>query len=145
MPGSFWLASSRAFRMKLSQESPDGCAAILKVSSLSRHEAYGSGANQSFSLELNSLNVRRDSGVPAGMDGIYERIWKGSLPGYISGESVDRDMFYSSYLQTYIERDVSEQVALSDKLLFQDFIRAAARRTGMSAGRYLRTMWWSKS
>ena len=36
----------------------------------------------------------------------------------------------SSYLQTYIDRDVSELVALVDKLQFQDFIRAAACRTG---------------
>ena len=64
------------------------------------------------------------------MDGIYQRIWKGSLPGYISGKFTDRDVFYSSYLQTYIDRDVSEQVLLTDKLLFQDFIRAAACRAG---------------
>lgn len=64
------------------------------------------------------------------MDGIYERIWKGSLPGYISGKFTDRNVFYSSYLQTYIDRDVSELVALVDKLQFQDFIRAAACRAG---------------
>ena len=38
--------------------------------------------------------------------------------------------FYSSYLQTYIDRDVSELVSLGDKFLFQDFIRAAACRAG---------------
>lgn len=40
------------------------------------------------------------------MGGIYERIWKGSLPGYVSGKFTDRNVFYSSYLQTYIDRDV---------------------------------------
>ena len=59
-----------------------------------------------------------------------QRIWNGSLPGYVSGKFTDRNVFYSSYLQTYIERDVSELVALTDKLLFQDFIRAAACRAG---------------
>ena len=39
-------------------------------------------------------------------------------------------MFYSSYLQTYIDRDVKEQVQLSDPLLFRDFVRAAACRAG---------------
>jgi len=33
-------------------------------------------------------------------------------------------MFYSSYLQTSIDRDVKEQVQLSDLLLFRDFVRA---------------------
>lgn len=58
------------------------------------------------------------------------RIWNGSMPGLISGKFTDRNVFYSSYLQTYIERDVSESVALTDKLQFQDFIRAAACRAG---------------
>ena len=47
-------------------------------------------------------------------------IWRESISG--SGRA--------RYLQTYIERDVSELVALTDKLLFQDFIRAAACRAG---------------
>ena len=42
----------------------------------------------------------------------------------------DRDVFYSSYLQTYIDRDVKDQVQLSDPLLFRDFVRAAACRAG---------------
>lgn len=41
-----------------------------------------------------------------------------------------RDVFYSSYLQTYIDRDVKEQVQLADPLLFRDFVHAAACRAG---------------
>ena len=52
------------------------------------------------------------------------------MPGLVSGKYTDRDLFYSSYLQTYIERDVSDLVERIDKLLFQDFIRAAACRAG---------------
>ena len=61
---------------------------------------------------------------------MYERIWKGSMPGLVSGKFTDRDVFYNSYLQTYIERDVSELIARVDKLQFQDFVRAAACRAG---------------
>ena len=130
-PGSFWLTGSQAFRMmELAQESLAGRAAVLHMPSLSQHEIYGSGENKPFSLGLDALKARGNSGTPAALDGIYQRIWKGSLPGYISGKFTDRDVFYSSYLQTYIDRDVSEQVLLTDKLLFQDFIRAAACRAG---------------
>lgn len=130
-PGSFWLTGSQAFRMmELAQESLAGRAAVLHMPSLSQHEIYGSGENKPFSLGLDALKARGNSGTPAALDGIYQRIWKGSLPGYISGKYTDRDVFYSSYLQTYIDRDVSEQVLLTDKLLFQDFIRAAACRAG---------------
>ena len=48
----------------------------------------------------------------------------------LAGKYSDRDVFYSSYLQTYIERDVKEQVQLADPLLFRDFVRAAACRAG---------------
>ena len=130
-PGSFWLTGSQAFRMmELAQESLAGRAALLHMPGLSQHEIYGSGDNTPFTVELEALKARRAAGAPANLEGIYQRIWKGSLPGYVSGKFTDRDVFYSSYLQTYIDRDVSELVALTDKLLFQDFIRAAACRAG---------------
>lgn len=130
-PGSFWLTGSQAFRMmELAQESLAGRTAILHMPSLSQHEIYGSGVNTPFSVELSALKKRGAAGAQTNIEGIYQRIWKGSLPGYVSGKFTDRNVFYSSYLQTYIDRDVSELVALTDKLLFRDFIRAAACRAG---------------
>lgn len=130
-PGSFWLTGSQAFKMmELAQESLAGRVALLHMPSLSQHEIYGSGQNAPFTVDLAALKARKHICVPSNMDGIYERIWKGSLPGYISGKFTDRNVFYSSYLQTYIDRDVSELAALTDKLQFQDFIRAAACRSG---------------
>lgn len=130
-PGSFWLTGSQAFKMmELAQESLAGRVAILHMSSLSQHEIYGSGENIPFTIELASLKARKLTGTPANMEELYMRIWNGSMPGLISGKFTDRNVFYSSYLQTYIERDVSESVALTDKLQFQDFIRAAACRAG---------------
>ena len=130
-PGSFWLTGSQAFKMmELAQESLAGRVAILHMPGLSQHEIYGTGQNTPFTVDLTALKARKSIGTPVNMDGIYERIWKGSLPGYVSGKFTDRNVFYSSYLQTYIDRDVSELVALVDKLQFQDFIRAAACRVG---------------
>ena len=130
-PGSFWLTGSQAFRMMgLAQESLAGRTAILHMPSLSQHEIYGTGTSLPFTVDLAALTVRRTTGSPVTLEGIYQRIWRGSLPGYVSGKFTDRNVFYSSYLQTYIERDVSELVAVTDKLVFQDFIRAAACRAG---------------
>lgn len=72
------------------------------------------------------LKDRKAAHLPADMQEIYRRIWIGSMPGLLSGRYKDRDVFYSSYLQTYIDRDVSELVNLTDKLIFMDIIRAAA-------------------
>ena len=130
-PGSFWLTGSQTFRlMELAQESLAGRVAILRLPPLSQHEAYGTGENLPFSLDLNSLKLRKKTHTPATLSEIYARIWKGSMPALLSGKFSDRDVYYSSYLQTYIERDVSEIIKGVDKLVFQDFIRAAACRIG---------------
>ena len=41
----------------------------------------------------------------------------GSMPGLISGRFSDWDVFYSSYLQTYIDRDVSDLINVHGKSL----------------------------
>lgn len=130
-PGSFWLTGSQAFQMmELAQESLAGRVALLHMPALSQHEIYGSGNNVPFSVDLDALKQRKKTGQQALLPKMYERIWKGSMPGLVSGKFTDRDVFYNSYLQTYIERDVSELIARVDKLQFQDFIRAAACRAG---------------
>ncbi len=130
-PGTYWLAGSQAFKlMELAQESLAGRVAILHMSSLSQHEIYGSGNCEPFTLDLSKLKKREKTNTSADISEIYERIWKGSMPGLASGKFSDRDVFYSSYLQTYIDRDVKEQVQLADPLLFSDFVRAAACRAG---------------
>lgn len=130
-PGSFWLTGSQAFlMMELAQESLAGRVAVLHMSGLSQHEIYGSGEAMPFIIDLQDLKKRKFLGMSADLQSIYERIWKGSLPGYISGKFKNRNVFYSSYIQTYIDRDVSELLERVDKLLFQDFIRAAACRAG---------------
>lgn len=130
-PGTYWLTGSQAFQlMELAQESLAGRVAILHMSSLSQHEIYGSGNCEPFTLDLSKLKKREKTNTSADISEIYERIWKGSMPGLASGKFSDRDVFYSSYLQTYIDRDVKEQVQLADPLLFSDFVRAAACRAG---------------
>lgn len=130
-PGTYWLTGSQAFKlMELAQESLAGRVAILHMPSLSQHEIYGTGDCAPFTLALSSLKARERANAPADLAQMYERIWKGSMPGLVSGKFSDRDVFYSSYLQTYIDRDVKEQVQLADPLLFRDFVRAAACRAG---------------
>lgn len=130
-PGAFWLTGSQAFKlMELAQESLAGRVAILHMTSLSQHEIYGSGETQPFSVDLAQLKNRKKTNAPADMKEIYERIWNGSMPGLASGRFSDRDVFYNSYLQTYIERDVSELIERVDKIMFADFVRSAACRSG---------------
>lgn len=128
-PSSFWLTGSQAFRMmELAQESLAGRTAVVHMTSLSQHELYGKGRNSRFTIRLEALKERGKNGEKADLSEIYRRIWEGSMPGHRSGRYRDRNVFYSSYLQTYIARDVSELIANVDKLAFMDLIRAAACR-----------------
>jgi len=130
-PGSFWMTGSQSFQlMKLAQESLAGRTAILSMSSLSQNEIYGHGKNVSFEIKLENLQARAKARVKTDTLGIYERIWRGSMPGYVSGKYPNRDVFYSSYLNSYIQRDIGDMMERVDALLFHDFVRAAACRTG---------------
>lgn len=130
-PASFWLTGSQPFKlMKLAQETLAGRIAIIHMTTLSQHEIYGTGECMPFSVDLEKLKLRAKLNKPADLNEIYRRIWNGSMPGYISGKYTDRDLFYSSYVQTYIERDVKETADIENTLLFGDFIRSAACRAG---------------
>lgn len=131
LPGSYWLTGSQSFRlMELAQESLAGRTAILHMSALSQSELYGDGETSPLSLELPSLQSRKEHLAPANVLEMYQRIWQGAMPGHRSGKFTDRDVFYSSYIQSYIDRDVSDMIQGVDKLMYADFIRAAACRAG---------------
>ena len=130
-PGSYWLTGSQAFQlMELAQESLAGRTAIVHMSALSQSELYGDGTTEPLSLKLENLNRRKEHLSSCNSMEMFERIWNGGMPGHRSGRFTDRDVFYSSYIQTYINRDVSDMIPGVDKLLFADFIRAAACRVG---------------
>ena len=130
-PGSYWLTGSQAFQlMELAQESLAGRTAIIHMSALSQSEMYGDGTTEPLSLTPEKLNKRKEHLTGCNSSEMFERIWNGGMPGHRSGKYKDRDVFYSSYIQTYINRDVSDMVPGIDKLLFADFIRAAACRVG---------------
>lgn len=130
-PGSYWLTGSQAFQlMELALESLAGRTAIVHMSALSQSELYGTGETEPLSLKMEKLNARKKALSQCSPAEMYERIWNGGMPGHRSGRYKDRDVFYSSYIQTYFDRDVADMIPGVDKLLFADFVRAAACRVG---------------
>ena len=61
---------------------------------------------------------------------LYRLIWRGSFPAIAMNDDLDRDLFYSSYIQTYLQRDIRDLARVGDKMTFLRFLRAAATRTG---------------
>ncbi len=129
--GSFWLTGSQSFKlMNLAQESLAGRIAILQLPSLSQHELFGTGTEAPFEVSQNALMLREQNSTNADINAIFERIWRGQLPSIASGKYTNHDVFYSGYLQTYIARDVKDELKINDDGKFTDFIRAAACRVG---------------
>lgn len=61
--------------------------------------------------------------------GPYDFILKGGYPR-IYDQNVDLNIFFPSYVQTYVERDVRQLINVSDLQQFQLFVRICAGRIG---------------
>lgn len=83
-----------------------------------------------FQIDLQSLSAREKRRLPIDTREIFERIYKGSMPAIVSGANSNSQIFYSSYLNTYIERDVKELSDAIDSLKFFRFMTAVAARSG---------------
>ena len=59
----------------------------------------------------------------------FQALHRGFYPDPLA-HGVDRKRYYGSYLQTYIERDIRQILAVQDLRRFQDFIELLAARTG---------------
>lgn len=128
-PGDFWMTGSQIFRlMQGVQESLAGRVALLHMSPLSQREIVGAECIP-FSTDLDTLLADSKKIAPVTTPEMFERIWKGSMPGIISGQYTDRNVFYSSYLSTYVERDVRDISGNVDALKFNRFVTAVAART----------------
>lgn len=127
-PGAFWLTGSQIFKlMRGVQESLAGRVAVLSMTSLSQSEMSGAPMSP-FKINLDSLLSREKQRTKTDTHGIFERIYKGSMPAIASEINTNSQIFYSSYLSTYIERDVKELSNSIDSLKFLRFITAVAAR-----------------
>ena len=126
--GAFWLTGSQIFKlMRGVQESLAGRVAVLSMTTLSQAEISGVSA-EPFSVNLEALRRRSTERPPADTHEIFKRIYRGSMPAIVSGAASNSQIFYSSYLSTYIERDVRSLSKSIDATKFIRFVTAVAAR-----------------
>jgi predicted AAA+ superfamily ATPase len=129
--GLFWLTGSQKYPlMKGIQESLAGRIAIIDMLGFSYKEiTKRPHESQPFcpSMDLIKRNLQIKK---LNIHGLFNIIWQGSFPRLVSNKRTDWETFYREYLQTYIERDVKNDIGISSELQFYDFIRAVAARTG---------------
>lgn len=131
--GLFWLTGSQKFElMKGVSESLAGRVGICELLGLCQSEILKRTDELSPFLP-NETYINTLATIPhknKDLHQIYYDIWRGSYPKLISDQKVSREVFYSSYIQTYIERDVRTLSQISDLNTFQRFLKVAAARTG---------------
>ncbi len=132
-PGMFWLTGSQKFHLMAGvSETLAGRIAILDLLGLSQAEIYRrADSAQPFLPTTQWLATARvRANTPMQLMDIYRCIWRGSFPHMVLGELGMRDIFYRSYVQTYIERDVRSLAKIGSEIDFARFLRVAAARTG---------------
>ena len=129
-PGDFWLTGSQLFKMmKGVQESLAGRVALLHLSPLSQSEIMKRPPEPPFSLELPLLSERQNGRQMLNTPKVFQRIHQGGMPALVTGTYSNASIFYSSYIDTYMERDVRRLSNDIDSLKFLRFLRSVAART----------------
>ena len=131
--GLFWLTGSQKFHlMQGITESLAGRVAIVDLLGLSQAEMDGRAeVAEPFLptpdwIEQTAPSIKQQKSLQE----VYERIWRGAFPRLNQQADMPRDIFYKSYVQTYIQRDVRDQLNITDDVAFNRFLRTAAARTG---------------
>ncbi len=126
--GMFWLTGSQKFQMmKNVSESLAGRVAVFDMSSLSNAEIEGRVA-RCFSPELDNLKESAKAVNKKDIHEIYNDIFRGGMPKLITSD-INRDRFYSDYVNTYLERDVKDLSQVGKLSEFYDFLVLLAART----------------
>ena len=131
--GMFWLTGSQKFHlMKGITETLAGRVAIIDLLGLSNAEIEARKTSKPFIPDAKWINITyKNIKNPKKLDEIYKQIWQGSFPKVnIDKKESTRQIFYNSYIQTYLQRDVKDVLKISDETAFYNFLTAVAARTG---------------
>jgi len=109
--GQFFLTGSQSIKlMKNISESLAGRAGVIKLLGLSMRELTGVKHSEAFLPIQKRINIMEMSGINFNYANITTCIHKGFFPELYETESDLHDWadFYSSYFQTYIEKDIHD-------------------------------------
>lgn len=129
--GLFYLSGSQQFKlMKNVGESLAGRLGVLNLLGFSMREYQQSSFNEAFLPTQEYFASRKAALKPLSYDELWKLIHRGSMPDLLLNEDFDWQLFYASYVKTYIERDVRELTQVGDEVKFIKFMIATASVTG---------------
>ena len=121
--GQFWLTGSQQFSLiKNIQESLAGRVAVLNILGLSLAE---------------KKEDRKANKYPFGgaykkpkLNDVFKEIFEGGFPIFQSNKAPNREVYFNSYIQTYLDRDLVGIFGVNKTSEFNRFIQVCAARTG---------------
>lgn len=135
-PGQWLLSGSQSFSlMQGVSQSLSGRVAVLSLLPFSIGESKGFG-DRPPELDvvidrLFSVGASENSDLPGDSEiAIDDWMLRGAYPEIRANRDVDRQLWCSSYIQTYLERDVRQVINVTDLNTFNRFLRLCAARTG---------------
>ena len=129
--GLFYMSGSQQFRMmKNVSESLAGRLGIINLLGLSMREKYGIRYEEPFIPTNKYFEERKRDIKNISYDDIWESIHRGSMPELYCNSEFDWQLFYGSYVRTYIERDVRELTQVADENKFLQFMTVTAASIG---------------
>ena len=127
--GMYILTGSQKFHlMKGVSESMSGRVGIIEMEPLSQAE-INNWDEVPFEIDNEKMMLKADE-RKLSEDTLYTSILRGFYPARWEIEGKPIKNYYSNYLKTFIERDVSELINVKDLRRFENFIKVVASLTG---------------
>lgn len=124
---NYYLSGSQQMKLMTKvQESLAGRISILELQGLSLRELNEIEFNKHFVPTEEYITEREKQLKP------YNNLWKTIHRGmYPEVNVTEREWidFYSSYVRTYLERDIQDEIGIKDSIAFMRFLSAVAART----------------
>jgi len=126
-PGRWLLTGSQSFPLMTGvSETLAGRVAVLRLDPLSTTEVVGNPGQDPLSRVFGRKRAPKKQDVPD----LADWLLRGSYPEIRSNSRVDRELWFSSYVQTYLERDIRDILQVTNLAAFHSFLRLLAARTG---------------
>lgn len=127
--GDFWLTGSQSFTMmKNVSESLAGRVAVIPMCNLSYAEIENYDIIP-FDFNIKNLIKNKNKRKDVNVSNIFNYIYKGFYPKILADKNIDINLFYSSYIDTYISRDLRFLNKIENETSFINFLKIVACRT----------------
>lgn len=123
--GQYWITGSQQFNlMEKASESLAGRVGIVNLNSFTYSEIVRNEKKELFNPEKLCEAPKIE------VNALFEIIFKGGMPEFYDNPKIDRNLYFQSYIDTYINRDVRQLIDVGKIEEFKKFMVSIASRVG---------------